>query len=140
MNEKERILEMIEQGKINAKEGMELLSALDDTTQPIEIQKGTKVYKTLKVLVIAEEGDVNINVNVPLQLIKVLGSAFTGVSSLVPDDAKQEIASHGIDLSAIDINGIIRAIEDGTLESATIVDVNIKSKEDGDVVVKVYVD
>lgn len=140
MNEKERVLEMIEQGKISAKDGLELLNAMEETNEIVVPASGQKVYKTLKVEVNVAEEDVNVNINIPLQLIKILGSAFRDISTLVPEDAKHEITSRGIDLSAVDINAIIQAIEDGTLDNATIVDINVKSKTDGDVKVKVYVD
>ncbi len=50
------------------------------------------------------------------------------------------MSSHGVDMSAIDIEGILDAIENGTLDDPTIVDVNINDKESGKVLVKVYVD
>lgn len=140
MNEKERVLEMIEQGKISAKDGMDLLSAMEETNEITVGSTEAKVYKTLKVVVNVAEEDVNVNINIPLQLIKILGSAFKDIASLVPADAQHEISSRGIDLSAIDINGIIAAIESGSLDNATLVDINVKSKTDGDVMVKVYVD
>lgn len=142
MSEKQRILDMIEQGKITASEGMDLLAALD-VTQPIEIVNNdstSKHYKTLKVRVEVEEDDVDVNINVPLQLVKLLGSAAKDFSKFIPEDAQEQMNSHGVDVASIDFEGIISAIENGTLDDATIVDINVNDKESGKVKVKVYVE
>ncbi len=74
MSEKQRILDMIEQGKISAAEGLELLNALETADEVVPSSESRK-YKTLKILVNIEEDDVDVNVNIPLQLVRVLGTA-----------------------------------------------------------------
>jgi len=142
MSEKQRILDMIEQGKITASEGMDLLAALDDSqaTEVVVIHSTSKQYKTLKVRVEVEEDDVNVNINVPLQLVKLLGSAAKDFSKFIPEDAQYQMNAHGVDVASIDFEGIISSIENGTLEDSTIVDINVNDKESGTVKVKVYVE
>lgn len=139
MSEKQRILDMIEQGKISAAEGLELLNALETADEVVPSSESRK-YKTLKILVNIEEDDVDVNVNIPLQLVRVLGTAAVNFSKYIPEDTQKQMSSHGVDMSAIDIEGILDAIENGTLDDPTIVDVNINDKESGKVLVKVYVD
>ncbi|MBN2221884.1 MAG: hypothetical protein JW708_06695 [Vallitaleaceae bacterium] len=143
MNEKERILEMIEQGKITAKEGLELLNAIEETK--VEEEKNELLlhrgkYKNLKVLVIAEKDHVNVNVNIPLELIKLVGGVAKDFAKYIPEGARGEIADKGVDLSALDFERIIRSLEDGSLENPTLVDVDVDSATEGKVLVKIYVE
>lgn len=146
MDEAKKILEMIEQGKITAAEGMELLDALKksepeqaaqmDSPKAVKVVDGKKVYQFLRVRVFTENDDTKVRVNIPLSLIKALGS-MVNLNQLVPDDAKKV---NGVDLQSIDIDAILRAIEEGTLEDGTIVDVEANDEHDGLVRVKIYVD
>lgn len=164
MSEKIKILEMIEQGKITAAEGMELLKAIEQIEREGEKKGGreagaeqssetafnksktvktwniSKNYRTLKIKVFVEKDDVNVNVNVPLNLIKIVGGIAKDVTKFIPTDAKEKIEANGVDLGSIDFDKIIRALEDGTLENPTLVDIDITSKEDGKVKVNIYVE
>lgn len=138
MSEKQRILDMIEQGKVSAAEGLELLNAIE-ATDPAPVKAKGK-YTMLKVLVDIEENEVKVDVNVPLQLLRVLGNAAVNLNKVIPENAQNEIQEKGIDVSAIDFNAIIDAVEEGTLLDPNIINVNINDKESGLVMVKVYVD
>ncbi len=103
MNERIKILEMVEQGKITAEEGAKLLSAIEEgepkrepATEVIKAEKKDDVsYLKIRVF----EGDMEkpkVKVNIPLALAK-LGMQF------VPDDKMKnlEIKGKPFDLDAI---------------------------------------
>ncbi len=150
MNEQLKILEMIEKGQITANEGMELLDALKltngednrpnapDLPQTV---KGISRYKFLKVKVSSDNSSVNVNVNVPLRLLTTLGEIATRMSAVIPDDARREMESKGIDITSIDFAKIIEEIINGTLEDPSIVDVEAWSDEQNSMIkVKIYVE
>lgn len=141
MSEKRRILDMIESGKITAAEGMDLIDAID-VTEPIEVLPKimNNKFKYLKVLVEVEEEDIHVNVNIPLNLIKVLGGMLKDINKVIPENAKDQMLQKGININEIDFDQIISALNDGTLEDTTIVDISMNDKEDGIIKVKIYVD
>lgn len=144
MNEQQRILEMIEKGQISAIEGMELLEALKDVgvDQPIQVNKPSisTHYKFLKVKVIAESGNTNVNVNIPIKLLLTLGEISKKMVALIPAETRKEMEEKGIDITSIDFARIIEDILNGTLDDPTIVDVEVNDKEDGIILVKIYVE
>lgn len=144
MNDKQRILDMVEQGKITAKEAMDLLDALDDTeaariSTELSVKKIPK-YKTLKVIVIAEKDNTNVKINVPLGLVRIVGNIAKDYNKFIPEDAKRHMNEQGVDISQIDIAGILQSLEDGTLDDPTIIDIDVNSIEEGVVKVKVFLD
>lgn len=146
MSEQQRILEMIEKGQITATEGMELLDALKGvkSAEPaiVENVKSSirKDFKFLKIKVLAENGKVNVNVNVPLRLLTTIGEMSTKMTAFIPADARKEMESKGIDITSIDFAKIIDEILNGTLDDPTIVDVEVNDQENGTVMVKIYVE
>lgn len=76
--ERMQILKMIEEGKISAQEGLELMNTLDQT--PVEENLvTTKRPKWLKVLVKTFDGKVKTRVNLPISLVDIglkLGAAY----------------------------------------------------------------
>ena len=148
MSEQLRILEMIEKGQITATEGMELLEALNLTSETetiantaVPIVKRINNYKFLKVKVTSDNSTVNVNVNVPLRLLTTLGEIASKMTAVIPTDARREMESKGIDITSIDFAKIIEEILDGTLDDPSIVDVEAWSEEQHAMVkVKIYVD
>ncbi|WP_415347888.1 SHOCT-like domain-containing protein [Clostridium perfringens] len=128
MDEKKKILEMISEGKISPEEGMKLLNALGENKEEFVIKK--KIYKTLKVKVEVENEEVKVNLSIPLSLIKVA----SGFTKFIPEDAMNNIEKGGVNLKDIE------EIENGELDDPTICDVDINNKDDGKVIVKIYVD
>lgn len=112
-----KILGMLSDGKISVEEATALLSKLQNPNtideEGIEEESGEvnkKNPKYLRVLVDSADGD-KVNVRVPLSLIK------TGIklSALVPDNAAEQMSSHGFDLSQLsELNGeeLIEALRD----------------------------
>jgi hypothetical protein len=122
MSEEKRILDMIAEGKISPEDGLELLNALksdkvvndnDIITSP---SATNKTYNFLKIKVISDEDITRVNVNIPLKLVKALGGLATNVSKYLPEDAKSAMRNQGIDISEIDIEAILKAIEEGAVE------------------------
>ncbi len=145
MEEAKKVLEMIEQGQISAEEGMELLEALKNTEEVVveEVKTdnvtttGKTQYEFLRVRVTSESGATKVKVNVPISLIRALGS-LASLSQFIPEDAKSNV--NGVDFNAIDIDQILNAIEEGTLGDGTIVDVEAIDEHGDKIWVKVYVD
>lgn len=141
MEEAKKVLEMIEQGQISAAEGMELLDALKNTeetvtevTTAVSAQGSQKEYQFLRVRVTSENGDTNVKVNVPISLIKALGS-LANIDQMIPEGKAGDF-----DFKSIDIDAILKAIEEGTMGDGTIVDVEAIDEKGGKIWVKVYVD
>lgn len=81
--ERLQILKMIEEGKISATEGAELLRALDtkgERGQPLEPMKGTSSPRWFRVRVTdVQSGRNKVNVNIPMGLVNVgikMGARF----------------------------------------------------------------
>lgn len=146
MSEQQRILEMIEKGQITATEGMDLLDALKGVkaSEPVIVENvkssTRKDFKFLKIKVLAENGKVNVNVNVPLRLLTTIGEMSTKMTAFIPADARKEMENKGIDITSIDFAKIIDEILNGTLDDPTIVDVEVNDQENGTVMVKIYVE
>jgi len=100
-----RVLTMIQEGKIDADKGSELIQALKDkeeTSNPL-LEKPTKYLdKTLKIRVVSAEND-NVTVNLPIKLVKVVLMAGHSIAASIPQSEKY--------VKDIDINLIIEAIE-----------------------------
>ncbi|WP_053366547.1 SHOCT-like domain-containing protein [Bacillus sp. FJAT-27245] len=100
-----RVLTMVQEGKIDADQGSELIQVLKekDETGSTLVEKPTKYLdKTLKIRVLSAEGD-NITANLPIKLIKVVLMAGHSIAASIPQSEKY--------VKEIDINLIIEAIE-----------------------------
>lgn len=131
MEDKKRVLKMIEEGKISAEEGLKLLEALESNPgdkvkvnkQPIvdeneffKIDKNSSKEKMIYIRVISSNGE-RVKVNIPIGFLKVLGS-------------NSIMGSANLDKYDIDINSIIDAVENGF--EGRLVEVN---SDDGDKVI-----
>ena len=131
MEDKKRVLKMVEEGKISAEEGLKLLEALESNSgekvkvkkQPIvdeneffKIDKNSSKEKMIYIRVISSDGE-RVKVNIPIGFFKVLGSnSIMGSANLYKYN--------------IDINSIINAVENGF--EGRLVEVN---SDDGDRVI-----
>ena len=108
MNEERiRILKMLDEGKITVEEAEELLSTMDlpeeeETKFETEVQS-TEEASALKIIVI-EDGEEEVNISVPLSLVKML-------KGLIPGKAKDKLDEKGID-----IDKVMDEIEKGTFD------------------------
>lgn len=126
MEDKLRILKMLEEGKINSEEAAKLLSALGDEeskkvtikeetdlSQFFSIPKNEGKAKMLYIRVLSAEGD-NVKITLPVEVIKLMGKI--GKSNIA------ELEKYNIDFDMIiqaienDIKGPIVQVdtEDGT--------------------------
>jgi hypothetical protein len=120
--ERMQILEMVEDGKISAKEAMELFAALEGNDQEIVPKNNAK---WLKVRVFTMDDKPKVNVNIPLSLVDV------GLKLAKTYDPK--LKESGLD--NINIEEIMDAIKNGA--EGKIVDV---INEEDQTKVKVYVE
>ncbi len=132
-----KVLEMIKEGKITPEEGEKLLSAMrtgDQADAPKAKAKNSMLRVRVDVTDPEKKEQAKVNVNIPLTLAK----KAAGLVSLIPKEAKAELADKGIDLEAIDIAELIGLFEDGLL-TEELVNVEAGDDEKG-ARVRVYVD
>lgn len=120
--ERMQILEMVEEGKINTKDAMELLNALETNQEAITPKKDAK---WLKIRVRTMDDNPKVNVNIPLSLVDV------GLKLAKKFDPKLEESG----LDEIDLDEIIEAVKNGA--EGQIVDVE---DEENQTKVKIYVE
>jgi hypothetical protein len=117
MEDRLRILEMIEKKQITAAEGAQLLKALDETDTTTSIQPKKEAFKMFKIKIISGDGD-KVNVQIPIEFAKVAlkqGKGFMKMDKI--DDLE------------LDVDMILEMIDSGTL--GKIVDIE---SADGDIV------
>lgn len=139
--ERMRIMKMVEEGKINAEEGIELLKALEGPDTSMQsanvVASGDNRKRFLRVRV--EVGnDVKVNMNVPLSLVKVFSKIAGQGMKFIPEDARRELEAKGIDLADIDLEELVKQVEEG-LTDGKIIDVHIDEPGE-EVKVEIYVE
>ncbi|WP_057913210.1 SHOCT-like domain-containing protein [Peribacillus muralis] len=100
-----RVLTMVQEGKIDADKGSELIQLLKEKeiTGNSTVEKPKKYLdKTLKIRVVSVEND-NVMVNLPIKLVKVALLAGHSIAASIPQSEKY--------VKDIDISLIIEAIE-----------------------------
>ncbi|MBT2647369.1 hypothetical protein J7E52_11640 [Bacillus sp. ISL-34] len=100
-----RVLTMVQDGKIDADKGSELIQVLKEKEETGNklFEKPTKYLdKTLKIRVVSAEDD-NVTVNLPIKLVKVVLMAGHSIAASIPQSEKY--------VKDIDISLIIEAIE-----------------------------
>jgi hypothetical protein len=140
IEEKLKILQMVEEKKITAAEGMELLSALEDTDnagkpEPAGVPKNKKFLR----IRVSGEKTKKVNVNVPLNLVKAASKFAVFGMGFIPEEARKELHQKGIDLSQLDLEELLNQIEQGLL-SEKLVDIDVDDPEEGPLKVEIYVD
>jgi hypothetical protein len=100
-----RVLTLVEEGKIDKEKASELINILQGKDQPelVTIKKeGPYGNKMLKIRVTSEEGD-NVNVNLPINLVKAVLKVGTNIAEKIPE-AEKYVKDINVDL-------LIEAIE-----------------------------
>lgn len=137
--EMNKVLQLLEDGKINSAEAMELLNTLESSredNQPIKTKSNGK-DRSLRVRV--DSNKTKVNVNIPLNLIRV-ASQIAGLGmQWIPDEAHEQMKKQGIDLTKIDFNELMQLIDQG-LSDGRLVDVEAEDEKDGKTKVEVYVE
>ncbi|WP_341302835.1 hypothetical protein MHB44_11155 [Lysinibacillus sp. FSL H8-0500] len=99
-----KVLTMIQEGKIDADKGSELIQVLQEKEESGNkfVEKTKYLDKTLKVRVVSTEND-NVTVNLPLKLVKAVLMAGHSIAASIPQSEKY--------VKDIDINLLLEAIE-----------------------------
>jgi hypothetical protein len=100
-----RVLTMVQEGKIDADKGSELIQLLKEKEETGNklFEKPTKYLdKTLKIRVVSAEND-NVTVNLPIKLVKAVLMAGQSIAASIPQSEKY--------VKDIDISLIIETIE-----------------------------
>ena len=100
-----RVLTLVEEGKIDKEKASELINILQGKDQPelVTIKKEVPYgNKMLKIRVTSEEGD-NVNVNLPINLVKAVLKVGTTIAERIPE-AEKYVKDINVDL-------LIEAIE-----------------------------
>ena len=128
MNEKMKILKMVEEGIVTSEEALKLMEAIEiDTVYKTDVEKPKMRGKKLKVLVIDPDGKKNVDIKIPLSLVN-LGFRIGGKFS---PELKNKVGD--TDIEALIQEALEEFNETGT---QTIVDVH----EENGTVVKVTVE
>lgn len=100
-----KVLTMVQEGKIDAEKGSELIQVLkekEETGNKLLKKPNTYLDKTLKIRVVSTEND-NVKVNLPIKLVKLVLMAGHSIAASIPQSEKY--------VKDIDINLIVEAIE-----------------------------
>lgn len=134
-DDKIKVLEMIQEGRISAKEGLELLQALENAPSSANVSSGGDRSLRIKV-----KGDkTNVNVNVPLALIRATSKFVSLGMNFIPESAREEMNKKGVDLSKVDFNELLNLIDQG-LVGEKLVEVDVDDEKEGRTKVDIYVD
>lgn len=104
-DEIKRVLTMIQEGKIDADKGSELIQLLkenEETANKLVEKPANYLDKTLKIRVVSTEND-NVVVNLPIKLVKVVLMAGHSIAASIPQSEKY--------VKDIDLNLLLEAIE-----------------------------
>lgn len=110
-----RILTLVEEGKIDKEKASELINILQGKDQHEIVTKKEVPYgnKMLKIRVTSERGD-NVNVNLPINLVKAVLQVGTNIAEKIPESEKY--------VKDINVDLLIEAIENEL--DGKIVDIN----------------
>ncbi|MCL4440957.1 MAG: hypothetical protein M1609_10335 [Firmicutes bacterium] len=136
--EKRKILEMIQAGKITAAEGMDLLDALEDG-EPKEVSAGSPRLSNRFLRVRVDNAKSKVNVNVPLGLLKATSKLVNMGMGFIPEEARQEMQKKGVDFSKINFEELVGLIDQGLVDGK-LVDVDTDDPQEGRTKVEVYVE
>ncbi|MEJ9305674.1 hypothetical protein ABEW33_22110 [Priestia megaterium] len=100
-----KVLTMVQEGKIDAEKGSELIQVLkekEETGNMLLKKPNAYLDKMLKIRVVSTEND-NVKVNLPIKLVKLVLMAGHSIAASIPQSEKY--------VKDIDINLIVEAIE-----------------------------
>jgi hypothetical protein len=133
--EKLRVLELIQEGKVSASEGLELLNAMEEGEQELKPSDNGDRHFRVKV-----DGDkTKVNVNIPMRLVRAASKFVNLGINFIPQEARSEMDKRGIDLSDVDFNELVDLIDQGLVDGK-LVDVDVEDPKEGRMTVAVYVE
>lgn len=115
-----RVLNMVEEGKIDSEKAAELIEALNTQPETKPITRVGNSDKMLRVRVISEKED-NVNINIPVNFLKAIGSAVNSIK--IPGVSEQEGVDIAMIMDAIDsgLEGKIVDVKSGNGDLVEIV-------------------
>ncbi len=137
-DERLKVLDMVQGGKITAAEGLELLKALDGDGGRRDAAQAQGGGRFLRIRVLNGQRT-KVNVNVPLSLLKVAGKFANVGMKMIPEEARLELTKKGIDLTALDFDELVRLIDEGLVDGK-LVDVDTEDPHEGRTSVEIYVE
>ena len=129
MSEQRKILEMIQNGRMTAAEGMMRLEELNANrgiatgVEEPAVPAVRRRYKFLKIRVTSDNKSVNVNATVPIRLLSAIGGFAGMVISYIPAETRVQMEARGINLADIDYGKVIQEIVNGTLDDPSIIEV-----------------
>lgn len=143
MDEKKKILKMVEDGKITAQEALDLIEAIgrtETTEEKTERPKSKSSNRMFRIRIDAAEQDgrerAKVNINIPLNVARKL----TSLTKMIPDSAKEEMAREGVNIDELNLSELLDALhESGSEESLVDIDAT-EGDGKGGAKVKIYVD
>jgi hypothetical protein len=132
-SEIEKVLTMVQEGKIDTEKGSELIQVLQERESAeavparpsnyAPVRPSNYIDKTLKIRVVSAQSD-NVNVNLPIKLVKVVLAAGHSIASKIPQ-SEQYVKDINIDLilDAIDneLDGQIIDVKSANGDTVSIV-------------------
>ena len=141
-SEKMKVLEMIQEGKLTAAEGMDLLKAIEEGNTERNTEE--KIHpaispadRFLRVRVVGEKM-LKVNVNVPFSLLRSASKLVVYAMSFVTADKRAEFEKKGLDLQAFDVEEFVRIVEESV--DGKIVEVEVTDPQEGKIKVEIYVE
>jgi len=143
MDEKKKILKMVEDGKITAQEALELIEAIgrsDEDEPKVErpVKKGPRRMFRVRIDASEKEGGdrAKVNINIPLSVAKKL----TSLTHMIPDSAKSEMEKEGVNIDDLNLTELLDALDESGSEES-LVDIDATDEDGkGGAKVKIYVD
>lgn len=116
-----KVLNMLEEGKIDAQKAGELIEVLNASKN--NIPAVTNSDKMLKIRVNSQNGD-NVNINIPVKFIRTIGGAIKRIPKVEGIEGMEDI----------DIQAILQAVSDGL--DGKIVDVKSEKGDNVEIIVE----
>ena len=117
-DDKKRILDMLAEGKLTSDEAMMLLEQVGEkASAPVPVYSPDSVAASkermlgvrVTVAELGKEKPVIVNINLPLKAARI---ARRFIKTAIPHSAQEAMREQGVDLSELDIEGLIDASED----------------------------
>lgn len=137
--ERMKILQLLEEGKINSAEAMDLLNTLDEGREDLQSNSNKPNTKRRSLKVLVNSDKTKVNVNVPLGLIRIASQIAGQSAQWIPEEAQEQIKKQGIDISKIDFEELLQLIDQG-LSDGRLVDIETEDEKEGFTKVEIYVD
>lgn len=137
--EKIKVLQLLEDGKISSAEAVELLNTLESAGEKQGTAPGIS-QSDQRALRVRVDGDkTKVNVNIPMSLLRVASQIGMLGMQWLPAETNEQMKKQGIDLAKIDFAELMRLLDEG-LSDGKLVDIETEDEKEGKTKVAVYVE